>query len=237
MEHLGGQSQASRLRDEIDTRADAFLDRPIEGDWSYLWIDATYVTMCQEGCIVSVVVIIAVRVRDGRREVQSMDMGASVAEPFWTTFLRNLSRRGLRGVKLVFSGNHGVIKAAVSKVPKLYLAALPGNTLAYASKRVVVAFIAAVFAQGTSRQFREAREQWRNIAGQLRLTAPKLAALMDSPEEDVLAYMTFPAALCTKLHSANSIERLNHEVKTSRQRRCHLPQRSRHPSPYRCGVA
>ena len=98
------KSQVSRLCEEIDERVKAFLDRPIEGDWPYLWIDATYLKVRQNGRIVSVAVIVAVGVNsDGRREVLGMDIGPSEAETFWTAFLRKLARRGLRGVKLVIS--------------------------------------------------------------------------------------------------------------------------------------
>ncbi|SOD97256.1 Transposase, Mutator family [Caenispirillum bisanense] len=111
------KSQVSRLCEDIDVRVKAFLDRPIEGDWPYLWIDATYVKVRAQGRIVSVAVIVAVGVNtDGRREVLGMDIGPSEAEPFWTAFLRKLGRRGLRGVKLVISDAHEGIKAAVSKV-------------------------------------------------------------------------------------------------------------------------
>jgi hypothetical protein len=121
------KSQVSRLCEEIDVRVKAFLDRPIEGDWPYLWIDATYVKVRQAGRIVSVAVIVAVGVNaDGRREVLGMDIGPSEAETFWTAFLRKLARRGLRGVKLVVSDAHEGIKATVSKNPQRDLAALPG---------------------------------------------------------------------------------------------------------------
>ena len=113
------KSQVSRLCAEIDERVNAFLARPIEGDWPYLWIDVTYVKMREAGRIVSVAVIIAVRVNtDGVREVLGMKVGASEAEPFWTEFLRSLTRRGLRGVKLVISDAHERLKAAVAKVIK-----------------------------------------------------------------------------------------------------------------------
>ena len=212
------KSQVSRLCEEIDTRVDAFLHRPIEGDWPYLWIDATYVKVRQEGRIVSVAVIIAVGVNsDGRREVLGMDIGASEAEPFWTAFLRSLTHCGLRGVRLVISDNHGGIKAAVSKVLtatwQRCRVHFMRNALAHAGKRgkrVVAAFIATAFAQDTPQA---AQEQWRRIADQLRPTVPKLAQLIDASEADVLAYMTFPSAHRTKLHSTNPIERLNHEVK------------------------
>ena len=111
------KSQVSRLCEEIDEKVKAFLTRPIEGDWPYLWIDATYVKVRQNGRIVSVAVIIAVGVNsDGRREILGMDIGPSEAETFWTAFLRKLARRGLRGVKLVISDAHEGIKGAVAKV-------------------------------------------------------------------------------------------------------------------------
>ncbi|MBP1807696.1 transposase-like protein [Rubellimicrobium aerolatum] len=111
------KSQVSRLCEEIDGRVKAFLTRPLEGDWPYLWIDATYLKVRRGGRIVSVAVIIAVGVNtDGRREVLGLEIGTSEAEPIWTEFLRKLTRRGLRGVKLVISDAHEGIKAAVSKV-------------------------------------------------------------------------------------------------------------------------
>ena len=102
----------SRLCEEIDVRVKAFLDRPIEGDWPYLWIDATYIKVRQNGRIVSVAVIVAVGANaDGRRKVLGMQVGPSEAETFWTDFLRGLARRGLRDVKLVISDAHEGIKA------------------------------------------------------------------------------------------------------------------------------
>src|ERR1700683_180537 len=113
------KSQVSRLCTEIDERVHAFLDRPIEGDWPYLWIDATYVKVREAGRIVSGAVIIAIAVHPGGwREVLGMSVGPSEAEPFWTNFLRSLTRRGLRGVKLVISDAHEGLKAAAAKVLK-----------------------------------------------------------------------------------------------------------------------
>src|ERR1022692_1396986 len=113
------KSQVSRLCGELDERVGAFLNRPIEGDWPCLWIDATYIKTREAGRIVSVAAIIAVGVNaEGDREVLGLKVGHSEAEPFWTEFLRSLNRRGLRGVKLVISDSHEGIKAAVAKVFK-----------------------------------------------------------------------------------------------------------------------
>ena len=212
------KSQVSRLCEEIDGRVKTFLTRPIEGDWPYLWLDATYVKVRQTGRIVSVAVTIAVAVNtDGRREVLGMDIGASEAETFWLEFLRKLKRRGLGGVKLVISDAHEGIKAAVTKVFQASWQRcrvhFMRTILAHAGKsgrRVVAAFIGTAFAQDDPAA---ARSQWRQVADQLRQKLPKLAELMDQAEEDVLAYMTFPKEHRAKLHSTNPLERVNGEVK------------------------
>ena len=146
-----------------------------------------------------------------------LDIGTSEAEPIWTEFLRKLTRRGLRGVKLVISDAHEGIKAAVSKVLcatwQRCRVHFQRNALAHAGKsgrRVVSAFIATAFAQDTAEA---ASTQWRTVADQIRPKVPKLATLMDDAEHDVLAYMSFPKEHRTKLHSTNPIERLNGEIK------------------------
>ena len=219
---LGGtgisKSQVSRLCQEIDERVNAFLERPIEGEWPYLWIDATSVKVRQNHRIVSVAVIVAVGVNtDGRREVLGLDIGPSEAETFWTEFLRKLARRGLRGVKLVISDAHEGIKTSVAKVMtaawQRCRVHFMRNVLAHAGRsgrRVVSAFIATAFAQEDAEA---ARQQWRRVADQLRPKVPKLATLMDTAETDVLAYMGFPAVHRAKLHSTNPLERLNGEIK------------------------
>ena len=212
------KSQVSRLCKEIDDKVKAFLSRPIEGDWPYLWIDATYVKVRQSGRIVSVAVIIAVGVNsDGRREVLGMDIGPSEAETFWTEFLRKLARRGLRGVKLVISDAHEGIKAAVAKALhaswQRCRVHFMRNVLAHAGRqgrRVVSAFIGTAFVQDDADT---ARTQWRQVADQLRPKVRKLAALMDEAEADVLAFMTFPKDHRPKIHSIHPLERLNGEIK------------------------
>src|SRR5947208_11864597 len=206
------KSQVSRLCGEIDEKVKAFLQRPIEGDWPYLWIDATYVKVRQNGRIVSVAVIVAVGANsDGRREVLGLDIGPSEAETFWTAFLRKLARRGLRGVKLVVSDAHEGLKAAVAKVLNASWQRcrvhFMRNVLAHAGKqgrRVVSAFIGTAFAQDDAEA---ARTQWRQVADQLRTKLPKLAGFLDEAETDVLAYMTFPPQHRTKLHSTDEMDK------------------------------
>ena len=214
------KSQVSRLCGEIDDKIQSFLDRPLEGEWPYLWLDATYVKVRQAGRIVSVAVTVAVAVNDqGRREVLGMAIGASEAETFWAEFLRSLTRRGLRGVQLVISDDHKGLKAAATRILgatwQRCRVHFMRNLLAHAGRqgrRVVSAFVATAFAQEDADS---AKAQWRQVADQLRPKVPKLAAvLMDEAEHDVLAYMSFPSgASRQKLHSTNPLERLHAEVK------------------------
>ena len=210
--------QVSKLRQDIDERVGAFLERPLEGDWPYLWLDATYLKQREGGRIVSVAAIIAVAVNtDGRREIIGLKIGPSEAETFWSGFLKALVRRGLKGVKLVVSDAHEGLKQAIARV----LGATwqrcrvhwMRNALAHVPKgqhTMVAAALRQAFLQA---DVDAARHTWRQVADQLRPRWPKLAALMDDSEHDVLAYMAFPAQHRTKLHSTNPLERLNKEVK------------------------
>jgi transposase-like protein len=163
------KSQVSRLCAEIDERVGAFLSRPVEGEWPFLRLDATYVKVRQDGCIVSVAAPIATAVSaDGRREVLGMAVGASEAETFWTDFLRRLARRGLRGVKLVISDAHEGLKAAVARVLhaswQRCRVHFMRNVLAHAGRghrRIVSAWIGTAFADADARA---ARKRWRSVA-------------------------------------------------------------------------
>ena len=171
------KSQVSRLCMEIDDKIQTFLERPLEGDWPYLWLDATYVKVREAGRIVSVAVIVAVGVNDrGRREVLGMAIGVSEAETFWTEFLRALARRGLRGVKLVISDDHKGLKAGAARVLNATWQRcrvhFMRNLLAHAgkqSRRVVAAFVTTAFAQEDAVA---AKAQWRQVADQLRPRCP-----------------------------------------------------------------
>ena len=212
------KSRVSRLCKEIDEPVTAFLERPLAGEWPYLWLDATYLKVREGGRVVSVAAIIAVAVdAEGRREIVGLGLGPSEAEPFWSAFLKGLVRRGLEGVKLVISDAHEGLKHAAAKV----LGATwqrcrvhwMRNALAHVPKgqqTVVAAALRQAFLQADQAG---ARQVWRRLADQLRPRWPKLAALLDESEDDVLAYMAFPAQHRAKLHSTNPLERLNKEVK------------------------
>jgi putative transposase len=212
------KSEVSRLCAELDEKVEAFLERPIEGEWPYLWIDATYLKTREAGRVVSTAVIIATAVNtDGRREVLGMATGASEAEPFWTAFLRSLTHRGLRGVKLVIADDHQGLRAAAGKVlhasQQRCRVHFMRNALAHVAagqRQMVAAMLRTIFTQDSQAG---AHEQWRKVADSLRPRFVKLAELMDRAEEDVLAHMAFPKEHWPQIASTNPLERLNAEIK------------------------
>jgi len=154
---------------------------------------------------------------DGTRVGWEMAVGPSEAEPLWTDFLRGVSRRGLRGVKLVISDSDVGLKAAIAKVFNAtwqrWRVRFMRNALGYAGKgqrQMVLALTNTVFAQDTAEP---ASAQWRVVADQLRERFPKLSAMMDDAENDVLAFTHFPKAHRKQLASTNPLERLNAEIK------------------------
>ena len=212
------KSQVSRLCADLDERVQAFLSRPLHGDWAYLWLDATYLKSREHGTVRSQAVVVAVGVNaEGRRETLGLAVGPAETEAFWSDFLRTLTRRGLSGVRLVISDAHEGLKLAIAKVFdaswQRCRVHFMRNALAHVPRRqhqMVAAVIRTAFVQEDQAQ---ARQQWRETADKLRVRFPALAALMDSAEDEVLAFMGFPKEHWPQLASTNSLERLNKEIK------------------------
>ncbi|HEY5051628.1 MAG TPA: IS256 family transposase [Acidothermaceae bacterium] len=212
------KSQVSRLCGEIDERVHAFLARPIEGDWPYVWLDATYVKVRRDHHIVSVAVIIAVGVNtDGRREVLGMTVGHSEAEPFWVEFLRSLTRRGLRGTKLVISDAHEGLRSALSQVfvgatwqrCKVHFLRNVASAVPKLHAPAVLVVVKSIFLQPTRETARDAVNHALTV---LEPRFPTVAAKLRAAENDVLAYLDFPVDHWRSISSTNAIERVNAEL-------------------------
>jgi transposase-like protein len=213
------KSQVSRLCSELDAEVERFRSRPLTGSYPYVWLDATFVKARVDGRVVAQAVVVAIGVRaDGVREVLGVDVGPSEDGAFWLRFLRGLVARGLAGVHLVTSDAHEGLRQAIAAV--LHGASWQRcrvhflrNALALVPKgaqQLVAATIRTVFAQPTAEA---ARQQWRQVADSFRARWPRLAALMDEAEADVLAYLAFPTAHWRQIWSTNPLERLNKELK------------------------
>lgn len=213
------KSEVSRLCEEVEKRVSEFLNRPLEGEFRFLWFDATYLKVREGGRIVSKAAVIAIGLNEeGRKEVLGMMAGDSETEEFWTRFIRSLRDRGLKGVELVVSDNHSGLRAAIRKCLsgstwQRCRVHLMRNLLSYVSKGrkgMVAAAVQTAFSQPDQAS---AITQWRLMADSLRGSFPPVAGLMDEAEADALAYMSFSPALWPMLASTNHLERLNREVK------------------------
>jgi len=213
------KSQVSRLCAALDEEVERFRNRPLTAPYPYLWLDATFVKVREAGRVVAQAVVVAVGVTaSGVREVLGVDVGPSEDGAFWLRFLRSLVARGLTGVRLVTSDAHTGLRQAIGAV--LHGASWQRcrvhflrNALALVPKGaqpLVAATIRTVFAQPTAEA---ARAQWRHVADGFRTRWPRLAALLDEAEADVLAYLACPTAHWRQLWSTNPLERLNQELK------------------------
>ncbi len=168
------QRAPARLCATLDAEVERFRTRPLTDRYPYVWLDATYLKVRQEGRVVSMAVVIAIGVTaEGKREVLGLDVGPSEEEAFWEQFLRGLVERGLSGVRLVVSDAHAELKRALTTVVQgasrqRCRVHFVRNALALVPKsaqQLVAATIRTVFAQPDAAS---AREQWRRVADNFR---------------------------------------------------------------------
>ena len=214
------KSRVSTLCEELDEEVERFRNRPLEGSYPYVWVDATYVKARQDGRVSSTAVVIAVGVngKTGEREVLGLDVGPSEDGAFWMTFLRSLVARGLCGVRLVTSDAHQGLKSAIEAVVqgaswqrcRVHFMRNALSLVPKAAQQMAGATIRTVFAQPDAGS---AREQWLRVSEGFRARFARLSELMEEAEEDVLSYAAFPQEHWQKIWSNNPLERVNKEVK------------------------
>jgi putative transposase len=211
------KDRVSRLCRNLDEHVEEFRSRPLEGAYPYLWLDAKHVKVRDRSRVVSKALVIAYAVSaDGVREVIGLDLGEVESEAFWLEFLRSLRARGLDGVQLVISDHHEGLKTAITR------------TLSAPWQRCTVHFVrnmhghcrrdqrglisAALREVFNATNADEARRRVTDVIDRIEPIAPKVAALLEQAEEDLLAFYAFPAAHWTKLRSTNPLERVNREI-------------------------
>lgn len=211
------KDQVSRMCAGLDEQVQAFRNRPLEGRYPYLWLDAKIERVREPGGVRQKALVIAYGVTEGGvREVLGLDVGESETEAFWTEFLHSLRARGLTGVQLVVSDAHQGLKTAIGRVIGArwqrctvhFLRDMLGH-VARAQQPVVATAIRQVFAaeNGT-----EARERLGDVVARLDGPAAKVARLLASAEDDLLGFYDFPPEHWPKLRSTNPLERLNREI-------------------------
>ena len=214
------KSTVSRICKQIDADVHVLRTRRLDHQpFVYVWLDATYIYVREHRHVVSKAVVIATGLRaDGHREVLGVDIGDSETEVFWTEFLGSLRDRGLAGVKLVISDAHAGLRAAIRtkfqgatwQRCRVHAMRNMMGAAPHQQRQVISALIRTIFAQP---DHQSASAQLRLVVDQLEPLAPKVAALLDGMEADLLAYTGFPKAHWSKIWSNNPIERLNRELK------------------------
>jgi len=211
------KSAVSRLCSGLDEQVRCFRERPLEGAYPYLWLDAKVERVREPGGVRHKALVIAYGVHEtGRREVLGIDVGEAETEAFWREFLRSLRARGLSGVQLCVSDAHEGLKHAIAKVLGCpwqrctvhFLRDMLGHC-GKAQQPMIAAAIRQIFAAESGE---EARERLAGVATALERSAPKVARLLAGAEEELLAFMSFPAEHWTKLRSTNPLERVNREI-------------------------
>jgi putative transposase len=220
VESLGlriSRSEVSRIAALLDDQVTAFRERPLEGRYPYVFVDAKIEKVRDGGRVARKCVVVAHAVPEtGRREIIGLDVGEAETEAFWTEFLRSLVARGLVGVQLAISDAHPGLKAAIARVLGAswqrctvhFLRDLRGHCRKD-QHDALGALIRQLF---TAPDGAEARRRLAEAITQLEPRLPKIARLLDQAEDDVLAFYCFPAEHWPKLRSTNPLERFNREI-------------------------
>lgn len=213
------KSEVSRICKELDEVVIAFKERPLEGQFPYVWLDATFPKVREGGRVRSMALVVAIGVREtGDREVLGFDLGMSEDGSFWLEFLRKLVARGLRGVQLAISDAHEGLRRAIEQVLvgatwqrcRVHFMRNVLSQVPKSSQSMVSSILRTIFAQPSQEA---AVMQLRQVAQQLRGKFPKAMDILEQAESDVLAYMAFPREHWRQIHSTNPLERLNREIR------------------------
>jgi putative transposase len=214
------KSQVSALAKTLDAEVAAFRSRPLDGGpYPYLWLDALAVKAREDGRVTSVATVVATAVSaDGHREILGLDTFTAEDGAAWTRFLRDLSARGLSGVKLVISDDHRGLVSAIAAV-------LPGcswqrcrthfmrNVLCRVPRSAqpfVATLVRTIFAQPSAE---EVQAQLARVIAQLEARFPDVARLLEEAGPDITAFSSFPIEHWRQVWSNNPQERLNREIR------------------------
>jgi len=211
------KDRVSALCRALDEQVDAFRNRPLEGAYPYLWLDAKHVKVRDQGRVVSKAVVVAYAVHEsGVREVIGLDVGEVESGAFWVEFLRGLRKRGLGGVRLAISDQHEGLKQAIARV-----LACPWQRCTVHFLRdmvmhcrrdqrgLVAAALREIFNADSGEQ---AKERVTHVLERLQPVAPKVCSLLEAAEEDLIAFYALPREHWSKLRSTNPLERVNKEI-------------------------
>jgi transposase-like protein len=211
------KDQVSRMCAGLDQQVTAFRNRPLEGSYPYLWLDAKIEKVREPGGVRQKALVIAYAVHEtGVREVLGLDVGEAETEAFWTEFLFSLKARGLSGVRMCVSDAHQGLRNAIARVLSCrwqrctvhFLRDMLGHC-GRSQQPMIATAIRQIFQADDGEQ---ARERLTEVVDRLNAPAPKVARLLEDAAEDLLGFYSFPKDHWPKLRSTNPLERVNKEV-------------------------
>lgn len=211
------KDRVSALCRGLDEHVEIFRNRPLEGSYPYLWLDAKHLKVRSGAHVRSKALVIAYAVHDsGVREVIGLDLGEVESEAFWVEFLRSLRARGLQGVRLCVSDQHEGLKHAIERVLAcpwqrctVHFVRNMHQHCRPSQRGLVSAALRELFQAEDSEQ---ASERVGQVIERLEPTVPKVCRLLEDAEADLLAFYAFPKEHWPKLRSTNPLERVNREI-------------------------
>jgi putative transposase len=213
------KSQVSQLAKDLDSGVKSFRERPLAGQFKYLWLDALVIKCREGGRIVNVACLVAVGVNeDGRREILGLDVVTGEDGAGWLAFLRGLRARGLKGVELVISDAHPGLKDAIASVLRgaawqrcrTHFVRNMLTRVPKAAHAIVASYVRTIFMQADAESV---REQHARTVEQLRTRFPKAAGMLADVADELLAFTAFPKEHWRQIWSNNPQERLNREIR------------------------
>ena len=213
------KSEVSRLCAVLDEQVEAFRTRRLDAEYPYVFLDARYEHVREDGRVQSMAVVVAYGVRrDGVREVLGVDVVNSEDAEVWRTFLQGLVARGVRGVKLVTSDAHPGLKQAIKEVfvgaswqrCRVHFMRNLLTRVPKTAQAMVAATVRPIFEQSNRES---AQLRLRQVCETLKARFPKAVELLEGAEEEILAFYDFPQEHWRQVYSTNPLERLNKELK------------------------
>jgi len=223
IEQLCGASvsstQVSRAAAQLDEVLEAWRNSPL-GEIVYVYLDARYEKVRIDGQVRDVAVLIAVGVdKQGKRRILGVSVSLSEQEVHWRTFLQSLRQRGLQGVRLVISDDHGGLSAARRAVfgSTLWQRCqfhLQQNAQAYVPRKEMAAGVAAEIRAIFNAPDRVTADALlERMVAKYENDAPKLAKWLEENIPQGLTVFGFPEAHRRKIRTANLLERVNQEIR------------------------
>ncbi len=214
------KSQVSVMAKELDEHVAEFRSRPLDaGPYTFVACDALAIKVREGGRVVNVSVMVATGVNgDGHREILGLQVASTEDGAGWLAFFRDLTARGLTGVKLVTSDAHaGLVAATAATLPgaawqrcRTHYAANLMSTVPKSSWPWVKTLLHSVYDQPDAESV---HAQFDRVLDALEHKLPKAFAHIDAARADILAFTVFPKELWRQLWSNNPNERLNREIR------------------------